>query len=74
MASIDGVDQLRRNPDDAVAANWYLRAYVLCNVAPAGGDARGLHCRDDAAHYLNNTEKQRAANMVVEWQQLSAGE
>ena len=66
MASIDDVDQLRRNPDDAVAANWYLRAarlqqpdavyalgtlylagrgvqkdylraYVLCNVALAGG-------------------------------------
>ena len=62
MASIDDVDQLRRNPDDAVAANWYLRA-----ARQQQPDAVY------AAGYLSNTEKQRAANMVVEWQQLSAG-
>ena len=52
----------------------YLRAYVLCNVALAGGNARGLHCHDDAAHYLTKAEKERAANMVVKWQELSAGQ
>lgn len=52
----------------------YLRAFVLCNVALAQGNARGLHCRDDAAGYLSSAEKKRAANMVVKWQQLSAGQ
>jgi TPR repeat protein len=60
--------------DDTAAADWYLRAYVLCNVALAQGNARGLHCRDEAAHYLTKAEKTRAASMVVKWQELSSGQ